>query len=377
VGARIRVTAQLIDSRSGVHRWSEKYDRDYGDILALQDDIATGIARALQLAVGADDIRPSHRLPSTEAYSLYLHGRAALDRLDESMDVAQRELEQALVLDPTFVQAAEVLAVMHAEQALNQWVSGPEGWRDARAAAETAVRIDPKSARGHAVLGMALAQQVFQWDQADAEMTTALLANPRDSFALDFAAHLAMNRGRYDEALRLIDTALSGDPLNPYTYDTKGTIQYLASDLKEAERSLRRVNEISPTFYGAHLEIGWVLLARGELEAAVNELQAEISQNGKDSGLAAVYHAMGRKADSDAALGRLMTEYHSWPTGVALAHAARGERDQAMDWLQKAYETHDPDLLLWGPGHPFFASLHDDVRYQELMLKINLPMQRH
>jgi tetratricopeptide (TPR) repeat protein len=371
--ARIRVTAQLIDSHSGIHLWSESYDRDYGDILVLQDDIATGIARALQLAVGADDLRPPRRLPSTEAYSLYLHARAALDRLDESMEVAQSELEQALVLDPAFVQAAEVLALMHAEQALNQWVSGPEGWRHAREAAETALRIDPNSARAHAVLGLVSAEQEFRWDEADAEIGKALRANPHDSFTLDFAAHLAMHRGRYAEALRRIDTALSLDPLNPYAYDTKGTIQYLASDLHEAEHSLRRVNELSPTFYGARLEIGWVLMARGKLDAALKEMLAETSNNGRDSGLAAVYHAMGRTADSNAALARLMKEYHAWPSGVALAHAGRGERDQAMEWLEKSYVARDPDVLLWGPGHPFFASLHDDPRYQTLMLKMNPP----
>jgi tetratricopeptide (TPR) repeat protein len=226
------------------------------------------------------------------------------------------------------------------------------------------------------VLGLVNAEQDFRWDKADAEIGKALLINPHDSFALDFAAHLAMNRGRYDDALRLIDTALSSDPLNPYAYDTKGTIQYLASDLIEAEHSLRRVNEISPTFYGAHLEIGWVLQARGELGAAENELQAEISQNGKSSGLAAVYYAMGRKTDSDAALARLMTQYSSWPTGVALAHAGRGESERAIDWLEKAYAMRDPDLLLWGPGHPFFASLRHDARYQTLMSKINLPVPK-
>jgi TolB-like protein/Flp pilus assembly protein TadD len=355
-GARIRVTAQLIDSHSGIHLWSESYDRDYGDILVLQDDIATGIARALQLAVGADDLRPPRRLPSTEAYSLYLHARAALDRLDESMDVAQSELEQALVLDPAFVQAAEVLALMHAEQALNQWVSGPEGWRHAREAAETALRIDPNSARAHAVLGLVSAEQEFRWDEADAEIGKALRANPHDSFALDFAARLAMHRGRYAEALRRIDTALSLDPLNPYAYDTKGTIQYLASDLHEAEHSLRRVNELSPTFYGARLETGWVLMARGELDAALKEMLAEISKNGRDSGLAAVYHAMGRTADSDAALVRLLNEYQDWPSGVALAHAGRGERDQAMEWLEKSYVARDPDVLLWEPGTPVLCT---------------------
>lgn len=371
-GARIRVTAQLIDSRSGIHRWSESYDRDYGDVLVLQDDIATGIVRALQLAVGADDLRPPRRLPSTEAYSLYLHGRAALDRLDESMEVAQTELEQALVLDPSFVQAAEVLALMHAEQALNQWVSGPVGWRHAREAAETALRIDPTSARAHAVLGLVSAEQEYRWDEADAALNKSLAANPHDSFALDFAAHLAMHRGRYEEALRYIDTALSLDPLNPYAYDTKGTIQYLASDFHGAEHSLRRVNELSSTFYGARLEIGWTLMAQGEFDRALKEMQAETSHNGKDSGLAAVYHAQGRPVESDAALARLLKEYVDWPTGVALAYGSRGERDQALEWLEKAYVVRDPDLLLWGPGHPFFATLHDHPRYQALLRKMNL-----
>jgi TolB-like protein/Flp pilus assembly protein TadD len=372
-GDQVRITAQLINTKTGAHLWSEKYDRDFGDVLVLQDEIATGIARALQLAVGADDLRPARRLSSTEAYTLYLHARGALDRLDESMDVARSELEQALVLDPSFVQAAEVLALMHAEQALNQWVSGPTGWQDAREAAETALHIDPASARAHAVLGLVIAEQEFRWHEADAELAQALQTNPHDSFALDFVARLAMHRGRFDEALHRIDTALSLDPLNPYAYDTKGTIQYLAGDLRGAERALRRVNELSPTFYGARLEVGWVLMARGDLNGALKELLAETSNNGRDAGLASIYHALGRKTDSDAALARLRKEVGNWPSGVALAHASRGERDQALDWLEKAYVARDPDLLLWGPVHPFFALLHGDPRYTALLHKMNLP----
>jgi TolB-like protein/Flp pilus assembly protein TadD len=372
-GDQVRITAQLVNTKTGAHLWSEKYDRDFGDVLVLQDEIATGIARALQLAVGADDLRPARRLSSTEAYTLYLHARGALDRLDESMDVARSELEQALVLDPSFVQAAEVLALMHAEQALNQWVSGPTGWQDAREAAETALHIDPASARAHAVLGLVIAEQEFRWHEADAELAQALQTNPHDSFALDFVARLAMHRGRFDEALHRIDTALSLDPLNPYAYDTKGTIQYLAGDLRGAERALRRVNELSPTFYGARLEVGWVLMARGDLNGALKELLAETSNNGRDAGLASIYHALGRKTDSDAALARLRKEVGNWPSGVALAHASRGERDQALDWLEKAYVARDPDLLLWGPVHPFFALLHGDPRYTALLHKMNLP----
>jgi tetratricopeptide (TPR) repeat protein len=289
------------------------------------------------------------------------------------MDVGQSELEQSLVLDPSFVQAAEVLALMYAEQTLNEWVAGPEGWRHAREAAETALHIDPASTRAHAVLGLVSAEQDFRWNEADAELDKALRTNPHDSFALDFVARLDLHRGRFDEALHHIDTALSLDPLNPYAYDTKGTIQYLAGDLRGAERALRRVNEISPTFYGARLEVGWVLMARGDLDGALKELLAETSNNGRDAGLASIYHALGRNGESDAALARLMKEVGNWPTGVALAHASRGERGEALVWLEKAYVARDPDLLLWGPRHPFFAVLRDDPGYKMLLKKMNLP----
>jgi tetratricopeptide (TPR) repeat protein len=114
-------------------------------------------------------------------------------------------------------------------------------------------------------------------------------------------------------------------------------------------------------------------MARGELNGALKEMLAETSDNGRDAGLTSVYHALGRKSESDAALVRLTNEVGTWPSGVALAHASRGERDQALEWLEKAYVERDPDLLLWGLGHPFFATLRDDPRYKALLRKMNLP----
>jgi adenylate cyclase len=108
------VSAQLIDAASGAQVWADSYDREFGDVLNLQDQVATGIARALQMAVVADDTRPRHQLQSTEAYTYYLRGRAALDRGDEaSLQEAVDDLEQALALDPNFTRAAETLALAH------------------------------------------------------------------------------------------------------------------------------------------------------------------------------------------------------------------------------------------------------------------------
>lgn len=372
-GPRIRVTAQLIDARTGTHRWSQSYDRDVGDVLALQSDIATSIARTLQLAVAADDLRPVRQLPSAEAYTLYLNSRAALDRLDESLVDAPAELEQALELDPTFIQAAEALALVHAELAVNAGLPSELAWVNAKTAARRALLLDPGSVRAHAVLGLAIAGQDFQWDEADRELGDALRRNPRDTFVLEFAARVAAHRGRYDEALRRINTALALDPLNSYLYNTKGVIEFLAGDTQRAERSLRRVTDLSPTFGGARTVLAWVLMARGDLAAALQELNAEPAQPARNSGLASVYYLLGRKADSDGALARV-TEWHgNWPFGVAVAHASRRESDETIEWLERAYAVRDPDLAMFGLAHPFFAFLRGDPRYEAILRKMNLP----
>jgi TolB-like protein len=112
---RVRVTALLIDAHSGTHVWSEAYDRDFGDVLALQDQIASGIARALQLAVGAD-VREVRHLHNTEAYMFYLRGRSAIDRGDAGVSEAKTYFEQSLSLDPTFLRAAEALALAYVDE---------------------------------------------------------------------------------------------------------------------------------------------------------------------------------------------------------------------------------------------------------------------
>jgi len=370
-GDHVRVTAQLIDTHTAAHRWAESYDRDLGDVLVLQSQIATSIARALQLAVGADDTRRSGMLHSTEAYTLYLRGRSAYDG-PRDIPEAQSDYEQALALDPSFVRAAEALAWMYAYAALTQEMQSSIAWQHAKDAAEMALRIDGDSAPGHAVLGLMHAEYEYDWDAADTEFSKALSLNPRDPMTLDFAARLACHRGRYEDALRRIDASLAVDPLNPRAHRRKGFILYLAGDDSGAEREFRRSLEIIPTFDWDHVDLAWILVARGEFQAAVNELKAEPAPAGRDHGLAIAYHALGRNAESDAALARLKEEFPNGPTQVALVYAYRGEQDQAFEWLEKAYTQRDPDLLLWF-NHPFLRSLRGDPRYKALLHKLKLP----
>jgi TolB-like protein len=375
---RIRVTAQLVDAATGARRWSESYDRDFGDVLLMQDEIATSIARALQVAVDADSSRTPRPLQNAEAYRHYLRGRSAYDRLDrEGMLDARTEFEQALALDPSFLRAAESLALTHAQTALNQLEPSGPAWKRAQDAAEQALRIDANSAPAHAVMALRYAENEYDWAAADAEMRKALASNPHNSDILDFAARLALHRGLTAEALRNIDASLALDPLNPYAFNTKGMILFLAGDFSRAELALRKSIAISASFWGNHAVLAWLLLEQGRSEAALKEAEAETSDGGRRVGLAMSYYAMGRKKESDALLAGLAkdasTPEGALPMGPAMVYAYRGQTDQAFAWLEAAYVKRDPDILLWLRNCPVTASLRSDPRYKTYLSKLNLP----
>jgi TolB-like protein/Tfp pilus assembly protein PilF len=372
-GSRIRVTAQLIDATSGTQLWADSYDREFGDVLSLQDQVAAGIARALQLAVVAEDARPRRPLQSTEAYTHYLRGRAALDRgEDNSGPEAVSELEQALTLDPGFTRAAEALALAHLTM-LGGIVTGKTGWPALAVAVRRALQLDPNSALAHAILGLVYATGEYNWPAAEAELRQALALNTRDPVALYHVSWLAHNLGQHEEALRQQSLSVSIDPLSPDALQNGGIIQYLIGNLDAAEHGLRASMQISPTFAGNHTYLGQVFLQRGDARGALSEMLAE-PVGGRDFGLTLAYHALGRKAESDAALARFTrTSGNLVPMNVAIAHAYRGERDQAFAWLEKAVD--ERDMLV---GHKFWDEpklepLRSDPRYQALLRKLNRP----
>ena len=376
-GPRIRVTAQLIDARSGAHRWSESYDRDFGDILALQDEIATGIARALQLSIDADGSPPQRQLPNAEAYALYLRGLLAQDQQSsEKLYEAVRDFEQALALNPAFLRAAEALARAHVDQGFDEAVLSRDAWQGAREAAQRTLRIDSKSAAAHAVLGLIRGEDEFDWNAADAEFKQALALNPRDSAALSYAAIMAGARGLKPESQRLFNASLAVDPLNPYTQQHFGQMLVAAGDFDGAQLALRKSIAINASFDGNHYQLSRIDLARGEVEAALKEIQLEVAPDAKDASLAMIYHALRRKGDSDAALARLIREAgDTWPYSVATVYAYRGERNEAFKWLEKGFATRDSDQLEGIRGDPEFAELREDARYKTLLRKMNLPVR--
>ena len=367
---RIRVTAQLISAGDGGHRWSETYDAKLDDVLNVQDAMAASLARALQVTV---DVAPTAARGSTnpEAYDLYLRGLYALDSASkEGCDRAGELFKQALHFDPA--SASTLVSLAMAYDCVG-WAGTGSGFAQAREFATRALKLDPNSAEAHLVLANAYIVRDWDWDQAQREIDLAFKLAPPDGRALITAARLAAVKADFEHAAVLLQQALALDPLDPVTYGDLGDVNLRSGRYGDAETSFRRCLQIAPRFVGGHYWLAIALLMQGRLQDALSESERETPRDGRFLGGAAVLYAMHRVAESDAALKQaLEVNRVGWPSALARVYAYRGELDQAMDWLERAYQARDVDLYLINHD-PQLRNLESDPRYKAFLRKMNLP----
>jgi TolB-like protein/Tfp pilus assembly protein PilF len=371
-GDRVRVTAQLIEVTDGSHRWSGTYDRDLVDVLKAQEDISVGLVRALQLSMGTDEpvARP---LKNVDAYALYLRGRQAFDRFDKAgFEQAASYFRQAVQLDPESALAPAWLAFVIFEQAANGFVQ-PTGFEDARHYAERARSLDPRLELASGVLGFIHISYDWDWDAGAVELDRALALAPGNARMLLFHSAAPWALGQWDSAIRDLSAAVALDPLYPAAYNLLGVVQLGAGHWSEAEVALNKALDIAPHYALVHFDLAKALLLKGDKQAALQQIALEPDETAQWAGRAAINHALGRKADSDAALKRL-TERASTdlPYVIAAVYAYRGETDAAFLWLERAFNQ--KENFLWEiKGEPFLNSLKGDPRYKAFLHKMNLP----
>jgi TolB-like protein len=372
-GNRLRVTAQLVGTHDGSPLWSGRYDRDFDEVLQIQDQIAASLVRALQVAVGVDlPSRPI--LKSTAGYDLYQRGRHALDRFDKvGFESAAGYFEQALALDSTALRVAESLALVHVYIAEWGYALPREGFERARISCQRVLELHPTSGIAHAQLALIHAIHDWDWDAALGMARRALALDPRDPGILVTAGIIHLSLDRLDDASAFFSAASALDPLGAITHVGLGTISLRRGRIAEAEARFRTAIQISPTFLWAHWSLGTALLAAGKLEAALTQMQQATAEGGGYAGLALVYHAMNRSTESDAALARA-THAHAdhWAYVLAEVHAYRGEIDQAFAWLDRAYRQKDVALYRV-KCDPLLRSLETDGRFKALLRQMKLP----
>jgi TolB-like protein len=355
-GDHLRVTAELINSKDGTRLWSQTYNRDLSDVLKLQDEIAIALVRALQIEVGTGFFsRPALR--NTEAYTLYLQGQHAKDRFDQpGMEQAISDFERVLELDPSFAPAELWLGNAYFTLGLYGFMPPAIAFEKARQASERALTLDPSLAMAHAQLGDIHRVYDWDWPAAERELKQAFSLAPTDGNVLFYASGLSLSIGRWDEAVKQVNAALAQDPLNQAAYGNLSLIQSRRGRLEEAEAAARRALEINPTGPFGHYILGNALLEGGQPDAALREFSKDTVETGRLGGSAMAYFAIGRKADSDAALAQMIKGQANRPFLIARVYGFRGEADDALKWLERAYAEKDSVLSLV-KGDPAFKKI--------------------
>jgi tetratricopeptide (TPR) repeat protein len=263
-----------------------------------------------------------------------------------------------------------MLALTEESQAEWAFVKADEGFPRARAAAEQALRLEPRSALARAVL--CAIHQLYDWDwsAADRECRAALTLEPHNSWALAVFFQIAMCQGRFDAAEAALADSLSVDPLNASTLVLLGNLRRRTGAWDSAKNAFHHALDISPSYVGAHYYLGLTLLSEGKIDEALTEVAREGLDLQRDAGLAIVLHAAGRDRESDAAIARLEAA-GGWYYEAAAAHAYRGDKRRALADLDRAFELKD-SALAFIKTETLFNSLHDDPNYRALLRRMNL-----
>jgi TolB-like protein/Tfp pilus assembly protein PilF len=379
-GGRVRVHAQLIRGATDEHFWSETYDRELGDALVLESEVAQAIAQRVQVTVTGQERARLAAVPpvAPEVYESYLKGAFGKSNNRNEIETSIGYFEEAIRKDPTFAPAYVGLAFAYDDLGT---VLPPEEVRSkAISAARKALELDPDLADAHALLGE-MQQLQWQWAEAQAEYKRALELNPNDAAAHLGLANWLLCQGRTEEALVWSRRARELDPLG-VTGLSNGWILFNARRYDEAIGELRSVLAVHSDYATAHWFLGSALIAVGRSDEAITALDKAVSLSGGSPAvigtLVSAYAQSGRRTEALRLVGELKRrQRRNYVPAEAFvdAYLGLGERDQAFAWLDRAYREHSGILQIL-KVHPFFDPVRNDPRFVDLVHRVGLDQAR-
>jgi TolB-like protein/DNA-binding winged helix-turn-helix (wHTH) protein/Flp pilus assembly protein TadD len=381
-GDQVRITAQLIEASSDKHLWSQSYEGELRDTLALQSKVARAIADQIRINLNPKEqaALKNVKVANPQAYESFLKGRYFWNkRTADGLKVALAYFNQAIDEDPKYAQAYSGLADTYA--LMGDWqyavMTPKEAFPKAKAAAIKALELD--SALGEAHNSLAFCLDGFDWDfdSAGKEFRRAIELNPSYATAHHwYAWHLSL-LGRYDEAIVEMKKAENLDPLSLVINADLAELLVLAHSYDESILQSRKTIELDPNFGLAHNQLGQGYLEKHMNDEAVAELQKAVQLSGDSptciANLARAYVASGKRSEAERLLSDLKKRSnptHSLASEIAVIFVALGDTDQAITWLEKGYEERfNPGVLL----RPGFDPLRSDPRFEDLVRRIGLP----
>jgi TolB-like protein/Tfp pilus assembly protein PilF len=388
---RVRITAQLVQAASDAHLWSQSYDRELDDIFAVQDDIARSVVQELRSALLGEqaDAATSARVKAqvfaatrgrtgnAEAHELYLLGRFLVDRLtpdDTATGIGY--CRQALQLDPRYALAWAGLAGAYSNQAGYGWAPLAQTFELARAAARHALELEPELAEGHAELGWVQMSYEWDWHAADASYARALDLGAGNRSIVGAASVLADSLGRSEDAVALARRAATLDPLSFIAHGNLALRCLNSGLLEEADTALEQAFKLNPRAALMHSVLGTLRLEQGRPDEALAAFQQENVEQLRLAGTAMAQHALGRRAECEAAQQELIDKCaEDGALQIAEAFAYRGNADLAFEWLERAYLQRDSGLAQM-QSWPLLRNLHGDPRWRPFLEKMGLIERR-
>ena len=373
---QLRLTAQLIRVKDQTHAWSQDYDYAGGDVLSVEREVARAVAQEIRLRLTphkrAELARPLAVDP--QAFDAYLQGHYFFQRnTEKDDDMAAKYYERATRLDPSYAPAWVGLSRIRKWQAVRGRIPTEEGYRSAREAVERALALNPNLAEAHLQVGRIKQQVDFDWAGADASVRRAIALEPGNLEGVTMAAGSAALLGRFDEAFQFNRRAIDLDPLNGGTWFGLAEIEFYMGRLDEARTHCSKALELNPDTFGGAYRLAEIYILQGRARDALPEIERVSYEPFRANLYPIAYYALGRKADSDAALNTLIAKHDANSAyRIAAAYAFRHQADEAFEWLDRAYALHDDDLIATKVD-PFLKTLHNDPRYAALLKKLKLP----
>ncbi len=383
--SRIRATVQLIDVSTEEHLWAQSFDRDVRDVFAIQSDIARKIAEALRvkLVKGEDSRIRKTPTSSIKAHTLYLRGRAFWnERTEEGLKESIGYFRRAIEADPGYAVAHAGLSDAYTILLNYGFLKSIDTLPIAKTSAMRALELDEQLAEGHASLGMVF---INEWDIDNSlrELERAIDLNPSYASAHHWYSMSLAIKGQFEDSMREIMRAADLDPLSPIIRVGIGCRYLWSRQFERAILEFRSALGIFPDNWGPHAFLGFSLIRTGRFDKGISELNLALPLSGNDHRvmvmLAVGYALAGKGADAKIILGKL-TELSKMqyipPALVAYVHAALGNRDEAFDWLEKAYQERYGSLAENLAIDPLWSDLlGSDPRFSAFLQKL-VPSQR-
>ena len=381
-GDGLNVQAELVDVTKVSQLWGQQYDRRLSDLIAVQDDIARSVAIHLRPGESTAEQRVTKRYTENpEAHQFYLKGRYQWNRRTAlTLPRAAEYFHHAIELDPGYALAWAGLADCYNVYSFYGIESSNESMPRAKEAAARALAIDDSLAEAHASAAYPKRHYDWDWAGAEREFRRALALDPNYVTAHHWYGTTLWSMGRFEEAQRELQRAQEIDPLSLIVGVDIGRGDYYAGRTDAAITGLRRtLDEIDPEFAVARLVLGMAYEQAGRYDEAIAEFRRWsdlLGEAGATGGaLGHAYAVSGRRGDALKERARLVSlsknRYVS-PFEIALIDAGLGDRDEALDWLERGVDEHAA-WMIWLDPNPRFRALHGLPRYRSLLERMHLP----